>query len=125
MRFVGPKAQKAFRAVETIRSCCTKYTFRCGECPLHDEEVGCILLTDPPRFWRLPGNHRITAEEEGKAKAILLLYPGAEYITSWSGEDGEFTVLGKDGEICTHVRMRSFPSIRPGQTVKISDIIGG
>lgn len=117
--------QKLFRAVETIRSCCTKYTFRCSECPIHDKEVGCILHSDPPRFWRLPGNHRVTAEEEEKAKAILLLYPDAEYITSWGGGDGEFTVLGKGGEIYTHVHMRSFPSIRPGQTVKISNIIGG
>lgn len=77
--------------------------------------VLCYILNHPDRIIRKP---RFTQEEVERAKAILMLYPKAEtmevvcpYIRIFGG-----------GFLLTHVDAELFPSLRPGQAVRLEDI---
>lgn len=78
----------------------------------------CRLVTFRPAGWDLSDSPRFTPEEVERAKAIKIAFPGASAIIKVV--DGSWAILHYNAPPTD-----GFPSIRPGQTVKISDIIGG
>ena len=79
----------------------------------------CLLFNEPSYIVRKP---RWTEKEVEAAEAILTLWPDATIL-----EDGRpyyIRVHGKDRLLNT-VDLDLFPSIQPGQSVKLSEICGG
>ena len=77
------------------------------------------FINNPDRIVRKP---RWTEQEVKAAEAILALWPDATML-----EDGRpyyIRVHGKD-KLLTTVDLDLFPSIQPGQSVKLSEICGG
>jgi hypothetical protein len=84
-----------------------------------DGDVLCLLFNEPSHIIRKP---RWTEQEVKAAEAILTLWPDATIL-----EDGRpyyIRVHGKD-RVLTTVDLDLFPSIQPGQSVKLSQICGG
>lgn len=84
-----------------------------------DGDVLCLLFNEPSHIIRKP---RWTEQEVKAAEAILTLWPDATIL-----EDGRpyyIRVHGKDRLLNT-VDLDLFPSIQPGQSVKLSEICGG
>lgn len=82
--------------------------------------IGVVLsniINHPDRIIRKP---RWTEQEVERAKAIKLLYPKAEMLEE---TDPNIRVFG-GGLLLSHVDMCCFPSLRPGETVKLSEICG-
>lgn len=72
-----------------------------------------------PKYWDLEEKPRWTEQEVERAKAIKLLFPCAIAITKASF--GSIFVSGTSLTLSTEY----FPSIQPGQSVTLDEIIGG
>ena len=70
-------------------------------------------IVKPPRF---------TEEEVKRVKAAKVLWPRAESVKK---ETGAAMLYGADGEAIAGIETELFPSILPGETVKLSDVVGG
>ena len=81
-----------------------------------DADRVCDLINHPDRIIRKP---RWTEQEVERAKAIKLLFPCAIAITKASF--GSIFVSGTSLTLSTEY----FPSIQPGQSVTLDEIIGG
>ena len=84
----------------------------------------CERITDgwySPEEWDLTEKPRFTPKEVERAMAIKLLLPDANeiYRAHW------FTRVMRDGADIQIIKADLFPSLYEGQTVKVSDIIGG
>ena len=78
------------------------------------------LINHPDRIIRKP---RWTEQEVERAKAIKVLYPEICYIKS---NDGWLRGLNKGKEsIFLDCVLSWFPSLRPGESVTLDEIIGG
>ena len=78
----------------------------------------CYIINNPDRIIRKP---RWTEQEVERAKAIKVLWPEADTLDYWG--DG-ISVEGADIYIAELDAVR-FPSILPGETIKLDEIIGG
>ena len=83
-----------------------------GICPF-EETVPCD--------WDFEENPRWTEQEVERAKAIKVLYPAAKILDEC---DPQVKVLNVKFVIAT-LDTALFPSLRPGETVKLEEIIGG
>jgi len=87
----------------------------------------CTLINVPQR-WDLLQPPRFTEEEVEAAK--VLLTGGIEKVERSKYSDGDLTayspVFGEnERRRCWHIPHTLFPSLFPGQSVKLSDIVGG
>ena len=82
--------------------------------------VLCYIINYPDRILRKP---RWTEQEVERAKAIKVLFPETHYIRA---EDRLLRGLnqGKESIFLDYILSR-FPSIQPGETVSLDEIIGG
>ena len=91
---------------------CEQCRFMDGpECKLHR-----------PEGWDLEEKPRWTEQEVERAKAIKMIYPAAYRLED---TDPLIRVWDKDGILLAHVDVNLFLSIKPGQSVKLDEIIGG
>ncbi len=78
----------------------------------------CYIINNPDRIIHKP---RWTEQEVERAKAIKVLWPEADTLDYWG--DG-ISVEGAEIYIAELDAVR-FPSILPGETIKLDEIIGG
>lgn len=83
---------------------------------LMDSDRVCELINHPDRIIRKP---RWTEQEVERAKAIKVIWPCAKAVVK--AESGAISVVSAPMELSVD----HFPSLRPGETVKLSEIIGG
>lgn len=76
------------------------------------------MINHPERIIRKP---RWTEQEVERAKAIKVLYPEADHLDEC---DPQIKVLNTSFVIATHDNAL-FTSLRPGETIKLDEIIGG
>ena len=76
----------------------------------------CYIINNPDRIIRKP---RWTEQEVERAKAIKTLWPCAKAIVK--AESGAISVVGATIEL----NVDHFPSLHPGKTVTLDEIIGG
>ena len=77
-------------------------------------------LDHPDRIIRKP---RFTQQEVEDAKTLLRIFP--EQLDSVSrADDGTLTLKAKGAWRC-HLNSDAFPSLKPGETITIDEIIGG
>ena len=90
------------------------------KCPIYQRGICCREWVHE---WDLEGKPRWTQQEVERAKAIKVLYPEICYIKS---NDGWLRGLNKGKEsIFLDCVLSWFPSLRPGESVTIDEIIGG
>ena len=78
----------------------------------------CYIINNPDRIIRKP---RWTEQEVERAKAIKVLYPEAYKLDEC---DPQIKVLNTEFVIAT-LDNALFTSLRPGETIKLDEIIGG
>ena len=81
----------------------------------------CYIINNPDRIIRKP---RWTEQEVELFRAIQVLYPKAEYVERIKDSG----VIGLSNNTCgwiTDIDKDLFPAIRPGESVKLDEIIGG
>ena len=78
----------------------------------------CYIINNPDRIIRKP---RWTEQEVERAKAIKVLYPEADKLDEC---DPQIKVLNTEFVIAT-LDNALFTSLRPGETIKLDEIIGG
>ena len=89
-----------------IKKFCDKYFGRQGE-------------STSPKYWDLSDKPRFTEKEVERAKAIRIIWPRAEAIKKTT--NGGTYVVGAPMELASV----QFPSVKPGKTVALDEIIGG
>ena len=83
-----------------------------------------ISLDHPDRIIRKP---RFTQQEVELFRAIQVLYPKAEYVERIK-DSGVSGAIGLSNNTCgwiTDIDKDLFPALRPGESVKLDEIIGG
>ena len=98
----------------------------CREDQCRLAEYGYRVCCNEPKDWELTDAPRWTPEEVEKARAIKLLWPGAETI--YIGGTGNVRVNVRRGErssLIFEVALEHFPSLRAGEDVRIESIING
>ena len=86
-----------------------------------DADRVCELINHPDRIIRKP---RWTVQEVELFRVIHMLYPKAEYVERIKDSG----VIGLSNNTCgwiTDIDKDLFPSLRPGESVKLNEIIGG
>ena len=101
-----------------VKECCSKYGTCVSECPFSTKNKLC-RITSYPCDWVLSEKPRWTEQEVERAKAIKVLWPCARAVVK--AESGAISVVGAPMELSVD----HFPSLRPGDTVTLNDIIGG
>lgn len=106
-----------------VKEYCASRNGNCADdCHFSRKGIGMVCEVAPkPAWWTLANKPRWTEQEVKAAKAILALWPDATIL-----EDGRpyyIRVHGKDRLLNT-VGLDLFPSIQPGQSVKLSEICG-
>lgn len=100
---------------------CRKYDGECPEkCPIN---VFCIQLQREPGQWELSEKPRWTEQEVEDAKDILRLLEDAHSIKKYAGDI--MWICNSHNVTMVNAREGMFPSLRPGETVKLDEIIGG
>lgn len=107
--------------LEEVKECCSKYGTCVSECPFSAKNKLC-RMTSNPCDWDLSDKPRFTEQEVERAKAIKMIYPAAYRLED---TDPLIRVWDKDGILLAHVDVNLFLSIKPGQSVKLDEIIGG
>lgn len=101
-----------------VKQECRKHPNRCFGCKIY--KVNFCPVRGYPTQWDLSDPPRFSPAEVEAAKAIRMLYPGATHLRR-----GTTTISAKGMEdmfFCVFDAER-FPSIEPGETVYIDDII--
>lgn len=88
-------------------------------CPIYQRGICCREWVHE---WDLEEKPRWTEQEVEMAKAIKMIYPNAYRLES---SDVFVQVWGKEEILLAHVEVDLFPSLRPGETVTLGEIIGG
>ena len=104
---------------------CTSRNGNCADdCIFSKKGIGMVCGIAPkPVWWTLPEKPRLTEQEVERAKAIKVLYPEICYIKN---DDGWLRGLTKEKESIFLDRVLSwFPSVKPGQSYTLDEIIGG
>lgn len=106
-----------------VKIYCEK-TEDCKECPFYSKYIEkdlfhCKLVNASPEYWCELETPRFTQQEVERAKAIKTLWPCAKAIVK--AESGAISVVGATIEL----NVDHFPSLHPGKTVTLDEIIGG
>jgi len=102
-----------------LQEYCTRHGTGCGGCPFYDDGV-CRLYDASPEAWDLTDPPRFTPEEVVRAQALKLFEPLIDALRA----DEAFVYALSEGIVVLHTTCDLFPSIKPGETVEISNIIG-
>ena len=92
--------------------------------PCYNEDDLAVIINHPDRIIRKP---RWTEQEVEDAKTLCRMWPGGE-IEFKRYVDGRCTMVHIQGSLhgCLDLgQVDLFPSLRPGETVTIDEIIGG
>lgn len=106
--------------LEEIKQYCTEKGQYCGDCPFLYDGARC-KLNSTPEIWPLESKPRWTEQEVEDAKTIKRVF----------GRDGAIRRTPNLGERSTlvfdhlYINEDLFPSIKPGQSVTLDEIIGG
>lgn len=102
-----------------IKEWCEKHKGKCPkkDCPV---EYLCSQLEMEPHVWDLSEPRRFTEQEVERAKAIKVLWPN---VTSIALEG--IVPAPSPGEFFYYASSDMFPSLNPGETISMNDIIGG
>ena len=100
---------------------CTSRNGNCADdCIFSKKGIGMVCGIAPkPVWWTLPEKPRFTQQEVERAKAIRVIWPRAEAIKKTTNNGT--SVVGAPMELASI----QFPSIKPGETVTLDEIIGG
>lgn len=100
---------------------CTSRNGNCADdCIFSKKGIGMVCGIAPkPVWWTLPEKPRFTEQEVERAKAIKVLFPCA--IAVVKAPFGSVAVSGASLMLSTEY----FPSIQPGQSYTLDEIIGG
>ena len=97
--------------------------FGCAGCKALNVETGkCVLPNHHPCNWDLPKNSSWTEQDVEDAKHIKRIFDGASVMRCEYG--GEVVAEARDGSTRIVVNRDLFPSLRPGETVTLDEIIG-
>lgn len=100
---------------------------RCEECQFCSKNPSadyfCTLKNYIPATWDLTDPLRFTDEEIADAKALIRIFPD-KFDAIRRCDEGDL-ILIRSGNWTGRVNRDILPSIRPGETVKLSDILGG
>lgn len=116
------KPLKDWTLEEVVNHCNER---ECGFCELYQHH-DCVLRLSP-NVWDLSGKPRWTEQEVEDAKTLCRMWPGGE-IEFKRYVDGRCTMVHIQGSLhgCLDLgQVDLFPSLRPGETVTIDEIIGG
>ncbi len=106
--------------LEEVKECCSKYGTCVSECPFSAKNKLC-RMTSNPCDWDLTDKPRFTQQEVEDAKTIKRVF----------GRDGAIRRTPNLGERSTlvfdhlYINEDLFPSIKPGQSYTLDEIIGG
>lgn len=106
--------------LEEVKECCSKYGTCVSECPFSTKNKLC-RMTSNPCDWDLTDKPRFTQQEVEDAKTIKRVF----------GRDGAIRRTPNLGERSTlvfdhlYINEDLFPSIQPGQSYTLDEIIGG
>ena len=99
---------------------------RCSTCKIQkfcDKYLGRKGDAASPKYWDLSEKPRFTEREVERAKAVKVLYPEIYYIKN---DDGWLRGITKGKEsIFLDGVLSWFPSVQPGQSYTLDEIIGG
>ena len=112
---------------------CTSRNGNCADdCIFSKKGIGMVCGIAPkPVWWTLPEKPRFTEQEVEDAKAIKRMFGDDNFTHIRKDEDGLCEMmdgLGDDpnvGWCAIGMEEGMFPSIRPGETVTLDEIIGG
>ena len=102
----------------------------CCKCRLHSSselsscKIRIALYKKPdPAHWELIDKPRFTKQEVEEAKAVKILFPCTTHLIRFQPNE---PVSAKDGDtFVVNLNRTLFPSIRPGQSYTLDEIIGG
>lgn len=97
---------------------------RCTGCKMQkycDQYFGRQGDAAAPKYWDLTDPPRWTEQEVEIAKAVKLLFPSAEELEE---ADPDIRIWG-NGDRIALIEASLFPSLRPGQSYTLDEIIGG
>ena len=100
---------------------CSKLTHRgltCEQCPL---DKICGNAVDE---WDLSDKPRWTEQDKEDARMVIRVFNGYQIGVRRDDSD-QIATIAKEGYPATTVNGAMFPSLRPGQSVLLSEIIGG
>jgi len=112
-----------------LKEHCSIRLGHCDDC-LFSQHTCMVSDKDCPHEWDLSENPRFTEEEVADARAIVRLFGPNAWTHIGKTEDGYPQLEDKDEETeiaIAYVWLAGdlFPSILPGTSVKLSDIVGG
>jgi len=124
---IGQKPLKDWTPGE-VKEHCSIRLGHCNDC-LFRQHTCMVSDKDCPHEWDLAEKLRFTEEEVADARAIVRLFGPDGWTHIGKTEDGYPQLEDKDEEsemVVANVGISSnlFPSILPGQSVKLSEIIG-
>ena len=102
----------------------------CGDCPFK-YDVGRCKLNSPPNIWPLKSMPRFTQQEVEDAKTIKRMFGADNFTHIHKDEDGFCEMIDGPGDdpnvgwCSIGMEEGMFPSLRPGETVTLDEIIGG
>ena len=107
-----------------VKEYCASRNGNCADdCILSRKGIGMVCEVAPkPAWWTLADKPRFTEQEVERAKAIRLLYKDAEKTQEC---DPVAKILNNYDSVIAQVDTGIFPSLRPGETVTLDEIIGG
>ena len=116
-----------------IKRCCVESKQNCEKCPVSGEykTTSDCKLAIFPAHWDLDDKPRFTEQEVEDAKTIKRMFGADNFTHIHKDEDGWTEMMDGPGEDWTigwcSIGMEEgmFPSIRPGETVTLDEIIGG
>ena len=105
---------------------CTSRNGNCADdCIFSKKGIGMVCGIAPkPVWWTLPEKPRFTQQEVELFRAIQVLYPKAEYVERIK-DSGVIILSNNTCGWITDIDKDLFPALRPGESVKLDEIIGG
>lgn len=112
---------------------CTSRNGNCADdCIFSKKGIGMVCGIAPkPVWWTLPEKPRFTEQEVEDAKAIKRMFGDDNFTHIHKDEDGLCEMMDGPGDdpnvgwCAIGMEEGMFPSIRPGETVTLDEIIGG
>ena len=101
-----------------LKGYCYRAPHDCIGCKVKGGRNNCPFDGEPAK-WDLTERPRFTQQEVERAKAIRIIWPRAEAIKKTT--NGGTYVVGAPMELASV----QFPSVKPGETVALDEIIGG
>ena len=111
-----------------VKAECKKHTSKCTDCPFWTD-ADCrihinMVLGDYPEKWDLSEPPCWTEQDKEDAKMIKRVFNGVQ-IGIARDTLAQLRTIAKDGYPSEYINSDMFPSLKPGETVTLDEIIGG